>query len=120
MTQEVCIKLFSVLKTYDPSYLFTTWLYRVTVNHSIDYTRKKARRRSIPISDFDNETVFADNRSLPDNHAERKELRNVIHQPTRSMPERQRSVFIVRDIQEFSTVEVAEILKCKPYSNRGV
>jgi RNA polymerase sigma-70 factor (ECF subfamily) len=40
ITQEVFIKLYRTLDRYDPSYPFSTWLYRVTVNSAIDFMRK--------------------------------------------------------------------------------
>ena len=40
LTQEVFIKVFEKIKTYDFSVVFSTWLYKIAHNHAIDYKRK--------------------------------------------------------------------------------
>ena len=40
LTQEVFIKVFEKIKTYDFSVAFSTWLYKIAHNHAIDYKRK--------------------------------------------------------------------------------
>lgn len=49
IAQEVFIRLFRSLHTYKPRFAFTTWLYRLTVNHSIDYLRKHSRHKKYPL-----------------------------------------------------------------------
>ncbi|MFN3822249.1 MAG: RNA polymerase sigma factor, partial [bacterium] len=44
VTQEVFIKLYQGIRTFDPQKKFFTWLYRLTVNAAIDYLRVKKRR----------------------------------------------------------------------------
>ena len=41
LVQEVFMKAFNNLKTYSNEYAFSTWLYRIATNHTIDYLRKK-------------------------------------------------------------------------------
>jgi RNA polymerase sigma factor (sigma-70 family) len=43
VTLEVFAKAFSKIDTFNPSYNFSTWIYRIAVNTSIDYLRKKKR-----------------------------------------------------------------------------
>ncbi|MBP7845898.1 MAG: RNA polymerase sigma factor [Candidatus Pacebacteria bacterium] len=40
LTQEVFIKVFEKINTYDFSVVFSTWLYKIAHNHAIDYKRK--------------------------------------------------------------------------------
>lgn len=40
LTQEIFIKVFEKIKTYDFSVVFSTWLYKIAHNHAIDYKRK--------------------------------------------------------------------------------
>jgi len=41
LIQEAFVKAFDNLATYNTDYAFSTWLYRITTNHTIDYLRKK-------------------------------------------------------------------------------
>jgi RNA polymerase sigma-70 factor (ECF subfamily) len=41
LAQEVFIKVYMSLSSFDPRYRFTTWLYRIASNCAIDYRRKK-------------------------------------------------------------------------------
>jgi RNA polymerase sigma-70 factor (ECF subfamily) len=43
VTLEVFEKAFSKINTFNPNYNFSTWLYRIAVNSSIDYLRAKRR-----------------------------------------------------------------------------
>ena len=48
LVQEVFMKAFKNLSTYSNEYAFSTWLYRIATNHTIDYLRKKKlHKRSI-------------------------------------------------------------------------
>jgi len=42
LAQEVFIKVFQALDTFDPRYRFTTWLYRIASNGAIDHLRRKS------------------------------------------------------------------------------
>jgi RNA polymerase sigma-70 factor (ECF subfamily) len=118
IAQEVCLRLYSSLDKFDPKHSFTTWLYRVTVNLSIDYQRRSARHRHVSLDEMEDETGFEDRRPRPDSRAERNELRGVVSQLVQDLPLKQRKVFVLRDLQGFSSEEVAEILKCSPVTVR--
>ena len=41
LVQDIFLKAFKSLKNYKNDYAFSTWLYRIATNHTIDYLRKK-------------------------------------------------------------------------------
>ena len=41
LVQEIFIKAFSSLQSYSTNYAFSTWLYKIATNHTIDYLRRK-------------------------------------------------------------------------------
>src|SRR5690606_39024643 len=41
LIQEIFLKAFSNLGSYNTSFAFSTWLYRIATNHTIDHLRKK-------------------------------------------------------------------------------
>lgn len=118
ITQEIFIKLHGVLHKFNHKYRFTTWLYRIAVNTSIDYQRKHSRRRYFPLEDMKCMSAIDDIHNNPEVLHERNELKGIISQLTGLLTERQRKVFILRDLQDFSTPEVASILNCSQITVR--
>ena len=118
IAQEIFIKLHGALHKFSPDYRFTTWLYRMAVNTSIDYQRKQARRKDFPLEEIESMSVVEDRRDNPEALHERKELKGIISRLTGLLTEKQRKVFILRDIQSFSTPEIARILNCSQITVR--
>ena len=113
IAQEVFIRLYRSLRTYKPRFTFTTWLYRLTVNRSIDYLRKHTRHRNISLENFKDESLLMDSAPSPDRSLELNELKGAIQRISEGLTWKQRKVFVLRELQGFSTEEVAQILKCR-------
>ena len=118
IAQEVFIKLSRSLRTYKPRFTFTTWLYRLTVNLSIDYLRKHSRHKNISLENLQNESKLKDSAPTPDRYLELSELKGAIQKISEELTWKQRKVFVLRDLQGFSTDEVARILDCRPSTIR--
>jgi len=113
IAQEVFIRLYGSLRTYKTSFTFSTWLYRLTVNHSIDYLRKHSRHKNISLENVQNESMLKDRAPSPDRLLELNELKGAIRQISEGLTWNQRKVFVLRELQGFSTDEVAQIIKCR-------
>ena len=113
IAQEVFIRLYRSLRTYKPQFKFTTWLYRLTVNHSIDYLRKHSRHKNISLENVQDESKLKDSAPSPDRSLDLNELKGAIQQISEGLTWKQRKVFVLRELQGFSTNEVAQILKCR-------
>ena len=113
IAQEVFIKLHRSLRTYKPRFTFTTWLYRLTVNRSIDYLRRHSRHKNISLENFKDESLLEDRAPSPHRSLELNELKGAIQKISEGLTWKQRKVFVLRELQGFSTDEVAEILKCR-------
>jgi len=114
VSQEVFIKVYKSLGRYNLSENACFWLYRMTVNASIDYRRKSARFQHNLI---DNEAEVAQEKLIffapnPGDVIEKEELRSIIRSLVDKLPESQRIVLTLRDLEGFSSEEVAKILKC--------
>jgi RNA polymerase sigma-70 factor (ECF subfamily) len=119
IAQEVFVRLYRSLRTYKPQFKFTTWLYRLTVNHSIDYLRKHERHKSIPLEYLEYEAKLTEREPSPDKSLEMNELKGAIQKISMGLTWKQRKVFVLRDLQNFSTGEVAQILNCRPSTVRA-
>lgn len=115
LVQEAFIKAFKNLDSYNSSYAFSTWLYRITTNHTIDYLRKKKLKTTSidkPIKTREGEMSF----ELPDEHAEtdrkiiRKQRKKIITHAIENLPEKYRQVIEMRHIEELSYQEIADEL----------
>lgn len=111
LAQETFLRAYQRLDRFDPSRRFGPWLFRVGVNLTLDHLRRRKRRgRWALFSDFGGETH-------PDPSIEdpriainlRQEVRAVLEQ----IPENYRSVLVLRDLESFSTSEIAAILDRK-------
>lgn len=112
IAQEVFLRLHSGIKKYDPQFLFSTWLYRLAVNVSIDYMRRNARHTNVSLND-DRAFQNADITSGPDTDYELSEMRGAIGKISADLPDMQRKVFVLRDLQGFDCREIARILGCR-------
>lgn len=115
LIQEAFVKAFDNLKSYNTSYAFSTWLYRITTNHTIDYLRKKKlQTMSInePVKTRDGEM----NVQLPDADAGadrsiiRKQRQKIIRDAIHDLPEKYRQVIEMRHLEELSYQEISEAL----------
>lgn len=115
LVQEAFIKAFNNLESYNSSYAFSTWLYRITTNHTIDYLRKKKLQTTSidkPIKTRDGELSF----ELPDNYSEtdrqiiHKQRKQIITHAIENLPEKYRQVINMRHIEEYSYQEISDQL----------
>lgn len=112
LVQECFIKAFSALKSYSAEYAFSTWLYKIATNHTIDYLRKKKLpTMSIdkPISAKDGELEFElpDTTYRPDRHIVEDQRREMLKEAIDALPPKYHKVIVMRHQQEKSYEEIA-------------
>jgi RNA polymerase sigma-70 factor (ECF subfamily) len=118
ITQEAFIKAYRNLDSFRGQASFSTWLYKIASNLCIDRARTKMRRPQQAYSldePFDKEDdkggrEIADSRFEPSKGVERDELRTLVRQTVAEMPEKQREVLIMCDLQGLSYEHIAESL----------
>lgn len=111
LAQEAFLKAFQRLEQFDPSRRFGPWLFRIGVNLTLDHLRRRKRRgRWALFSDIGKDSQpdpsVADPRKTLDLS---QEVRAVLDE----LPENYRSVLVLRDLENFSTSEIAAILDRK-------
>ena len=111
MSQETFLRVYERLDQFDPSRRFGPWLFRIGVNLVLDYLRKR-KRRVWP-------SLFSDSRveKGPDPEVadprEALDLEQEVRRVLEAIPEKYRTVLILRDLENFSTSEIAAILHRK-------
>jgi RNA polymerase sigma-70 factor (ECF subfamily) len=109
IAQAVFIRLWRVLDRFDERYSFATWLHRMVTNLAIDHLRREGRHRHAP--EPVQERVLPDHaRQTPEFRVSQQQLRAVFRELAAQLAPQQRAVFVLREMEELSTEEVAEIL----------
>jgi len=115
LVQECFIKAFSALSSYSTDYAFSTWLYKIATNHTIDFLRKKKLStlsidRPIKTKDGEVEYELPDVSYRPDRHIVEDERRELIQEAINQLPEKYNRVIVMRHQQEKSYEEIAREL----------
>ena len=103
LCQEVFMKAFQHLATYDPGRKFFSWIYRVAVNEAINHV--KSRHLTEPLT----ETIETPNAN-PAVHFEALEQWTELHEQIMRLEPNYRAVIILRHFIHLSYTEVADIL----------
>ena len=112
LVQECFIKAFSALKSYSTDYAFSTWLYKIATNHTIDFLRKKKLQtlsidRPIQTKDGELEYELPDLTYRPDRHIVADQRRKLIQEAIDTLPPKYNRVIVMRHQQEKSYEEIA-------------
>ena len=108
ISQIVFIKMLKNIWRYDEKKKFYTWLYRITVNASIDYVRKHHRHRMEPIENLANN--LENLKSDPEFSYRRQQINDYIHRATQTLNDKQLSAFTLRDLEGCKVDDVAAIM----------
>ena len=116
LVQETFIRAFGSLKTYDSTYRFSTWLYKIAANCSIDSIRKRridALSLDKPIStkDGDVQMEVADYTYHPERDLFDKRRRFGIEEAIEDLPAKYKEVIVLRHKEDKSYEDIARILK---------
>ncbi len=116
LTQETFVKAFGSLRNFNREYAFSTWLYKIATNSSIDYIRKKKLpTMSIdkPISHEDSDYSFEipDSTYEPDKFIIQRQKVKIIAEAIDRLPPKYKQVIILRHTEERDYSEIAKILK---------
>ena len=118
LTQDIFISAYKSLNTFKGKSAFSTWLYRIAVNASLNSVRKRSgnpflarigllpgsdKEMDIPISDFDPED--------PENILIRQEHSKWIQDALDSLPENQRTAIVFSKYDDLPQREIAVIMK---------
>lgn len=115
LVQEAFIKAFKSLESYNDSYAFSTWLYKIAFNHCIDAIRKKKLKtlpldRPIQVGEGEIKQEIRDDSRSPEGDYLFSEKKKLIRESIDSLPDRYREVIILRHQKEHSYEEISEML----------
>jgi RNA polymerase sigma-70 factor, ECF subfamily len=126
--QETFLQVYRHLSSFRGESQFGTWLYRIATNAALMHRRARARRPAEPLDAFlprfDVRGEHADPPAALQVAARADELldRQLLAEKARAvlarLPDLYRDAFVLRDLEEMSTVEVAQVLAVEPATVR--
>lgn len=125
LTQEIFVKLFRALGTYDRRASFETWLTRISRNLCIDHYRRRRREDERFSDEIDPDAIQIDELvSRPDATLEQRDHVSMVRRALARLPAAFREPVALRDIHELSYDEIAARLQLpegtvKSRINRG-
>lgn len=117
ISQLVFIKLWENLEKYDPRYAFDTWLYRIVTNVAIDFMRNRQSRENAVNSNLRLVKTSAD--AEQGVVVQRKEIESVFNDLSSVLSPQQKAIFVMREMEDLSSVEIARILGCRESTVRN-
>ena len=117
IAQLVFIKLWENLGKYDPSYAFDTWLYRMVTNVAIDFMRNKQSRDNAVNSNLRLVKTAAD--AEQGVIVQRKEVENVFNEISNVLSPKQKTIFVMNQMEDLASAEIAKVLGCRESTVRN-
>lgn len=114
--QESFMKAYGHLDSFQGTSKFYTWLVRITMNEALMKLRKRKTGRVVSLDEELDTGEDSVTREIavwegnPEDRYSQEELRELLDKTIASLPEGFRSVFVLRDVEEMSTEETADIL----------
>ena len=107
LAQETFMRVYERMDQFDPSRRFGPWMFRIGVNLTLDYLRKRKRRGFWSLFSESSHERMPDP-AVADPRQE-LDLSQEVQLVMEQLPEKYRTVLIMRDLENFSTSEIAAI-----------
>jgi len=117
LAQETFIKAFQAIGRFRGKSSFFTWIYRIAINHTITFLKKRNRRRFISYEKVDGEMSNSEifERLTSKNRSEKgalvSELQEKLNDSLQKLSPKHRTVVILHEIEGLEHAEIAEITK---------
>jgi RNA polymerase sigma-70 factor (ECF subfamily) len=117
VSQLAFVKVWENLEKYDPQYNFDTWLYRIVTNVAIDFIRSRQSRDAAVNSSLRlvRTSVDAPQPVL----LQHKEIEAVFADVSSVLSPKQKTIFIMNQMEDLSSAEISRILGCRESTVRN-
>jgi RNA polymerase sigma factor (sigma-70 family) len=116
LTQEVFVKAYEALPRFKGKASFYTWIYRIAVNKTINYRKKRNRKRALSLDQFDQEIKLDDvyheltTKGSPLRNISLSELQIKLNEAMMNLSEKHRTVVVMHDMQGIPHEEIAKVV----------
>lgn len=118
LLQDVFVKAYSSLDRFRGTASFYTWVYRIAINHTINFLKKRKRGAAVSLNDVDQGVerdpayVELSARESPVRDASLSELQEKLNKALQTLSEKHRTVVVLHDIQGVPHDEIARMTGC--------
>ncbi len=115
LCQETFLHAYKHLKKFKQKSSFYTWIYRIAVNLTLNFLKKKMRenkRSSMPVEDCFREDIGSTYAFSPEKSSLRKELRQKLKQAIDTLPDPYKMSFVLVVFQGMSHSQASEVMGC--------
>lgn len=109
ITQDVFVRAYKSIMSFRGDSQFSTWLFSIATNLSINLLRKKRLRSFFALDDV--AEIIPSDEDEPSVELEKQELKTLVEKAINTLPEKQRIVFVLRYYQELPYEEISIMLK---------
>ncbi len=111
LTQDIFLKIFKALATFDRRANFQTWIISISRNLCIDHYRSVRKERETIAREIDAGTLTpASKDASPLKALEHRDMRELLRKALEHLPLTLRTAVVMRDLQELSYQEIADAL----------
>jgi RNA polymerase sigma factor (sigma-70 family) len=108
--QETYIKAFQNLAKFENRSQFSTWLTKILINECLQRIKKMKKINSFENNEVNKTIMNLSDNQNPETNALNKELKLVLEKNIAALPEKYKIVFLMREVEQLSTEEAAELL----------
>jgi len=121
--QEVFLRAFKYLKAYRPEQDFHGWLYRITVNVCRDILRNRSKAGAQSSANDSGRELSAPETVAAESDTEEQAVvaqqRAIVRRALETLPEKERTALVLRDLEGLPTEEVARVMGSRPATVRS-
>ena len=119
LAQEAFIRAFNAISSYDPTYKFSSWLFKIANNHAIDHIRKRkldtvsihGAPSASSADEVSRTSITLESREeQPDAYVESRELGGIMEEAIGQLRPEYRSVILLRHVEGYAYEEIAEAM----------
>ncbi|EKE28729.1 MAG: hypothetical protein ACD_3C00025G0018 [uncultured bacterium (gcode 4)] len=114
ITQDIFIKVYKNINSYDSTFPFSSWIYRIAHNEVIDYYRKNEKaKNNISLSDEDYKNLIENisDKKTPHDDLEKTNIKECVRKWINMLSIDQKEIMILKFIEEKWYEEISDILK---------
>ena len=110
--QQAYLAAYAHLDQFAGTARFSTWLTRIAIREALGKLRTRKRRGEVELDVQQEETMMKDEPDeSPEQYANRRELSGILEAAVDGLPEIYRVVFMMREVEQLSTQETADVLE---------
>ncbi len=119
LAQEAFIRAFNAIGTYKPRFKFSSWIFKIANNHTIDHLRKRrldtvsmegSPHARSPEEEARTRLVLESQEEAPDRYVESRELGGQIEEAIGRLRPEYRTAVLLRHVEGYTYEEIAEIM----------